>query len=482
MNLAEFDTSRMTSAEKAELLELLEARNKLRMENQLAHYKPYQKQKDFHAEGGRTGIRERLLMAGNQLGKSYSAGYETAMHLTGRYPSWWAGKRFTSPTAGWAASLTSQGTRDTVQRMLLGRPGSWGTGAIPMDAIVEIKRSAHGVSDAVETILVRHSGGGLSTITLKTYDQGRERWQGETLDFVWFDEEPPADLYFEGLTRTNATAGVVWMTFTPLLGMSSIVKRFLIDKAPGTSITSMTIDDAEHYTAEQRALIIAAYPAHERDARAKGIPTMGSGRVFPIAEESITVQQFPIPYYWPRICGLDFGWDHPFAAAWLAMDPDTDTIYVYDCFKVREQTPVMHAATMRGKGQWIPVAWPHDGLQHDKGSGTELKTLYAAQGVRMLAEKATWPDGGNSVEKGLMDMMDRMQTGRFKVFAHLADFFEEFRLFHRKDGKLVKEGDDILSAARYALMMIRFARVQEDRLGAAMTFTPLGVLDDVAGY
>lgn len=124
------------------------------------------------------------------------------------------------PATGWAASETSQGTRDTVQRILMGQVGAWGTGAIPKDAIVEIKRAAHGVPDAIETILVRHGGGGdvqagTSRITLKTYDQGRARWQGETLDFVWFDEEPPEDIYFEGLTRTNARNGIVTLTFVP---------------------------------------------------------------------------------------------------------------------------------------------------------------------------------------------------------------------------------------------------------------------------
>ncbi len=472
------DLSALTLAEKREFLELLEQKDRLIRENQLVRYKPYPKQRAFHCAG----TRERLLMAGNQLGKTWAAAFETAMHMTGRYPDWWQGRRFDAPVQGWAASLTSQGTRDTVQRLLLGQPEAHGTGAIPKECLIEVKKSAHGVADAVESILVRHRGGGESRITLKTYDQGRERWQGATLDFVWLDEEPPADLYFEALTRTNATNGIVWMTFTPLLGMSEVVKRFLIEKAPGTSITTMTIEDAEHYTPEQRAAIIAAYPAHERDARASGVPTMGSGRVFPVAEEAIKCAAFQIPYYWPRICGIDFGYDHFFAAAWLAHDPDTDTLYVYDVYRQRLATPAIHAATMRAKGQWIPVSWPHDGLQHDKGSGDELAQLYKAQGIAMLPEKATWPDGGNSVEKGLIDLLERMQTGRFKVFSHLSEWFEEFRLYHRKNGQLVKENDDAISATRYALMMLRFAKVQQNAQQGSGNWIGMGVLDQTTGY
>lgn len=436
-------------------------------ENKLQDYKPYKKQSDFHRAGGDEGVRERLLIAGNQLGKTLAAGFETSMHLTGEYPDDWDGVVFERETAGWAGSVTSQSTRDTVQRILLGKPGEWGTGAIPKSRIIETKRAAGGVPDLVESITVRHVSGGISRLTLKTYDQGRERWQGETLNFVWYDEEPPLDLYIEGLTRTNATQGIVYVTFTPLLGMSEVVRRFLIEKAPGTHVTTMTIDDAEHYSPEQRRAIIASYPAHEREARANGIPTLGSGRIFPISEDVIREKAIQIPPHWPRIVGIDFGWDHPTAAAWIAWDRDTDTVHIYDCYRVKESTPMIHAMAIKAKGAWIPVAWPHDGLQHDKGSGIQLAEQYRKQGLAMLSEKASHApskgeqegSGGNGVEAGVMDMLDRMQTGRLKVASHLHDWFEEFRLYHREDGKIVKVNDDLMSATRYALMMIRHAKV-----------------------
>ena len=448
-------------------MKMLEARARMRAENQLATYRPYAKQQEFHTAGANPKIRERLLIAGNQLGKTYSAAYETAMHLTGRYQDDWPGARFADPVIGWAASETSQSTRDSVQRLLLGQVGSWGTGAIPADCVMETKRAAHGVADAIETILVKHVTGGTSRVTLKTYDQGRERWQGETLDFVWFDEEPPEDLYIEGLTRTNATDGIVWITFTPLKGMSDVVKRFLIDKSPGTSVTTMTIHDAEHYTPEQRAAIIASYPSHVREARAMGTPTLGSGRIYPVDETLITCEPFAIPAHWVQIGGLDFGWDHPSAAVKLAWDKDSDTVYVIAAHRQREQTPVLFAAAIKPWGDWLLWAWPHDGLQHDKGSGQALRDQYQVQGLKMLKDKATHPPakndaegtGGNGVEAGVLDLLDRMQTGRFKVFKHLGDWFEEFRMYHRKDGKIVKIDDDLMSATRYANMMKRFAKI-----------------------
>jgi phage terminase large subunit-like protein len=462
--------SSLSRGEKLELLALLEERQRIKNGNKLADYGAYLKQKEFHAAGSK--FRERLLMAGNQLGKTWSAGFETAMHLTGRYPDWWQGKTYDKAVAGWAAGVTGEVTRDSVQRVLTGRINAIGTGAIPQDAIKD-KSMKRGVADAIDTMVIRWGGGGdiqagESLLGFKSYDQGREKFQAETLDFVWLDEEPEVDIYTESLTRTNATGGIVYMTFTPLKGMSDVVKRFLLDKMPGTNVTVMTIEDAEHYTPEQRAEIIASYPAHEREARTKGIPTLGSGRIFPIDEELIKVDPMEIPKHWVQIGGIDFGWDHPSAAVKLAWDRDADVLYVTAAHRQKEQTPVLFAATVKPWGDWLPWAWPHDGLQHDKGSGEQLKEQYKAQGLAMLEDKATHPPadgepegtGGNGVEAGIMDLLDRMQTGRFKVFRHLEDWFQEFRMYHRKDGKIVKLDDDLISATRYASMMKRFAITQ----------------------
>jgi hypothetical protein len=239
-------------------------------------------------------------------------------------------------------------------------------------------------------------------------------------------------------------------------------------------VTQMTIDDAEHYTPEQRAAIIAAYPPHERDARTRGIPIMGSGRVFPVPESDIVCEPFAIPEHWPQINGLDFGWDHPFGATNCAWDKDADCFYVCKEFAVREQTPLYHAGAVKPWGAWIPCAWPHDGLQHDKGSGEELANQYRSEGLAMLAERATFDDGGNGVEAGLFQMLDRMQTGRWKVFSTCGGWLGEFRLYHRKDGLVVKLKDDLISSSRYALMMRRFAKTKPKRKADRDEYTRTG--------
>lgn len=371
---------------------------------------------------------------------------------------------------GWALGESMESTRDTLQRLVLGRPGEWGTGTIPEKLIIDVKR-AQGIADSVDAVFVKHVSGLVSRLYFKSYEKGRSKLQGETLDFAALDEEPPIDIYTEVLTRTNATKGIVWITFTPLLGMSEVVRLFLQRPTPDRSDTNMTIDDVGHYSQEERNRIIESYPEHEREARAKGIPILGSGRVWPIAESAISVDPFPIPDHWPIICGVDFGIDHPSAGAWLAWDRDTDTLYVYDTYRVSNETPAQIVPRITQRGDWVPVAWPADGLQRSKGDGIQLAEQYRSHGANMLHEYAQLPETGDeegkktsrtSVEAGVMMMFDDMKRGKFKVFKGLDDWFSEFRLYHRKDGLIVKLQDDLLSATRYAYVMKRYAATPPD--------------------
>lgn len=205
--------------------------------NRLKFYEPYRKQQEFHAAGAVH--HERLFMAGNQLGKTWAGGFETAMHLTGRYPDWWKGATFDKPPIIWASGVTGESTRDNPQRVLIGDPPKeeqWGTGTIPKDCLLDWDR-AMGVPNLLDNVRVKWGGGGdvqagEALCYFKAYEKGREKWQGPTIDGVWFDEEPPLDIYTEGLTRTNRgqRSQFIYITFTPLLGMSEVVSLFLLEQ------------------------------------------------------------------------------------------------------------------------------------------------------------------------------------------------------------------------------------------------------------
>jgi phage terminase large subunit-like protein len=433
-------------------------------ETKLVDYRAYKKQREFHDAGREH--PERLLMAANRVGKTYCGAAEVAIHLTGRYPNWWRGREFKKPNRWWAASETTEMTVAGVQANLAGRvEDGIGNGMVPKDAIVEDKKKSHGFPGALEFMIVRHGGGGdvqagRSYLGFKSYDQGREKFQAETLDGVWLDEEPKSDLYFEALTRISTTGGMVFMTFTPLKGPTDVVIRFMQDKPAGTKIINMTIEDAEHISPEDREMIIARYPEHELEARVKGVPALGEGRVFPVTEKSITCKRFTPPSHFWRIGGIDFGWKpHPSAAIELLWDRDHDVFYVSRAWRETEKTPVMMAAALRSWGvPWMPWAWPHDAMQERQdNSGYNLAQQMRDQGLFMLPEHAQYVDGTNGREAGVRQMLDLMYSGRWYVFDDLTDWFEEFRFYHRKEGKIVALLDDLLSATRYAYMMRRFA-------------------------
>jgi hypothetical protein len=232
--------------------------------------------------------------------------------------------------------------------------------------------------------------------------------------------------------------------------------------SPDRVWVNMTLDDIPpdgHMTADAKAKLIAGFPPHEREARARGVPMMGSGRVFTATEESISEPPIEhIPAYWAKIWGIDPGIGHPFGAALLLWDRDNDVLHVHHVLRMSDATPMIHAMAMRKVAAAVPVAYPKDAADREKGTGIPLAALYKAQNLQMLPEHATWDGSSMSTEAGITELQERMATGRFKVAAQLAEFWEEYRNYHRKDGQIVKLKDDILSAIRVAVMMKRFAK------------------------
>lgn len=448
-----------------DLAALVAAFDKAADANRLMAYDPYPWQRQFHAAGKDN--PERMLMAANRVGKTLSAGAEVAMHLTGDYPDWWEGRRFDKPILCWTGSPTNETSRDIVQKELLGGSGdATGTGWVP-------KRKLHGkpttrqagVRNVVDLFQVKHKSGGVSTCVLKTYEQGWRKWQGTAPHVVWLDEEPENYMvYSEAQTRTLTSSGILLVTFTPLLGVTELVQHFY-DGGPGIYLKSATWDDAPHLSQEDKDRLRLSYRAHELEARAMGTPMMGEGAVFPVADADIRVNAFDVPRHWSRIKGCDFGMDHPAAGVEIAWDRDGDIVYVIDCYKKSQESAPYHAAWFNKANKHIPVSWPHDGMNREKSGGRNLADAYRAHGVNMLSKSARYPKTPGEQEKGgaqpvepiVDEVLERMITGRFKVFAHLHDWFEEKRSYHRKDGRIVDRRDDILKATFYAVMMKRYA-------------------------
>jgi len=448
-----------------ELEKLLADATKLLRVRKLYRYKPYPWQREFH-DAGLTNP-DRMLMAANRVGKTEGAAAEVAYHLTGEYPEWWKGKRFDSAVLVWVGSVTNEASRDITQKALLGGTGEdLGTGYIPKHLIVGKPQFRQaGVSDVVDTVKVRHKSGGVSTAVFKTYDQGWRKWQGTAPHVVWMDEEPDdMRIFTESQTRVLTSKGILLVTFTPLMGETELVLTFTQPKGPGVYLKTATWDDAPHLAEDEKSRLKMVYPSYELDARTKGVPMMGEGRVFSVSEDEIRCAPFEIPRYFAQIVGVDFGIDHPAAGVRLAWNRDGDTLYVVEGYRIAGKTAEYHGPRVKKLTQdWIPVAWPHDGMNRDKASGKVLKDQYAAEGVgTMLTMSARYDNdkgGPQAQEPVILDVLERMNTGRFRVFSTCTEWFEEFRSYHRKDGKLVAVRDDLLKATFYAVMMRRFAKL-----------------------
>ena len=458
-------------------LEKLEYVNSI---NRLFKYDPYPYQRNFHnAQGFDTAepAKQRFLMAANGVGKTICGGMEAAMHLTGIYPDWFTGTSFHYPVEMVVGAKTNDAAVKVVQKILFGDAmdkASLGTGCIPKKYLNTNFKMKPGIPGAIGEAMVKHVSGRWSKVAVMSYDQKPKAFMGIRFDVGWLDEEPPSDIWSQFIRGTlSRIKAILYITATPEEGMTQTVIQFSNDLKKGQALIQATWEDAPHLSDEEKEQRLAAFPEHERDMRSKGIPMFGQGLIFPFPDEQLLIEPFQIPDYWPQIVGVDFGGGrskggHPFAAANLAWDRDSDTVYLTAEYRVKAQIPTQHADTIKKWGDWKPVAWPHDGLNTEKGTGDELRKSYEHAGLKMLRDKATNPpdsaqgqkegDGGISREKSLLDLYDRMENGKFKVFRTCPMFMEEKRMFHRdENGKIVDLMDDVISAVRYGHMMLRHA-------------------------
>lgn len=413
--------------------------------------------------------KERLFMASNRTGKSIAGAFEMACHLTGEYPDWWIGARFDHPIAAWAMGSTARSTRDIVQKELLGPIGAWGTGMIPKERMGRFW-ALQGTPQGVDVIEVKHKSGGMSTLGFKNYEQDVAAFYGTALHAIWLDEECPQNIYNESLMRTMTTKGIVFVTFTPLKGLTPFTVNFLskaeflagarpitvpanVNKEEGEDsrfkdlVTRKAViqagwDDAPWLEEEDKAAMLDDTLPHLRAARSKGIPAMGSGNIYPIPYEEVSCAPFKIPDHYKRMYALDVGWNRT-AALWAAIDPDTDTIYIHDEHYMGEQVPPVHAAAIRGRGEWIPGVIDPASRGRSQIDGLNLFQIYKELGLKL--DKAN-----NEVESGIALVWALMSTGKLKFFSNLTHLPAEYLLYRRDEkGRIIKEKDHLMDCLRY---------------------------------
>ncbi|MCH8505367.1 MAG: hypothetical protein LAT50_13710 [Ectothiorhodospiraceae bacterium] len=235
-------------------------------------------------------------------------------------------------------------------------------------------------------------------------------------------------------------------------------------------------EDVPHLSAKDQAELERSIPPHQRDARKKGVPSLGAGAIYPVPEEDIKVAPFPIPAHWPRCFGFDVGWNRT-AAIWGAIDRESNTVYLYSEHYRGKAEPSVHAASMRKRGVWIPGAIDPAARGRSQKDGEQLYQNYLDLGLDITK-------ADNAREAGIEAVFEALSTGQMKVFSTLEHWLTEYRLYRRDEkGNIVKVDDHLMDATRYLKMTgLRIARSKVQALAAQRGHTAMRQTPDGAGY
>ena len=211
-------------------------------------------------------------------------------------------------------------------------------------------------------------------------------------------------------------------------------------------IVTCTWDQVPHLGEVEKKRLLTTYPDYQRDARSKGVPSLGAGSIYRVPESEFKIDPFPIPKHWPRGYGMDVGWKRT-AGIFGALDRDTDTMYLYALHYRGHEEPSVHADGIKAvAGDWMPGRIDPAAAGRTQDDGDQLLRQYREKGlILQMADHA--------VEAGIFAVYERLSTGRLKVFSSLSPWFMEYRLYRRNEkGAIVKDNDHLMDATRYLIL------------------------------
>lgn len=222
--------------------------------------------------------------------------------------------------------------------------------------------------------------------------------------------------------------------------------------SPSKYLVSCGWDDVPHLDEKTKKELLAATPPHLRDARSKGIPSLGSGAIYPVAESEIIIEPFKIPGFFPRAYAMDVGWNKT-AALWGAKDPDANIIYLYSEHYKGQAEPSIHAQAIRSRDDWIKGCIDPASRGRSQKDGVALFDVYRDLGLTLIPAE-------NAVESGIYDVWQRLSGGGLRIFSSLSNTLAEYRLYRRDEkGKIVKEFDHLMDCMRY--LVVNFDRIAQ---------------------
>ena len=446
--------------------------------NQLKYFRPFQHQYNFFA----TGKHERRgILAANRIGKTVSTCFETAYHLTGQYPDWWQGHRFTSPITCMVAGEGWSQVALVLQNELLGSQDvkiteNLGTGAIPRNCIiVDTMRNDGANCIGVE---IKHVSGANSYLLFANYTQEVRQLQGFKLNLAVFDEQPPDDFFSEIVTRTATTQGKVLCSFTPLKGLNGLVSKFW-NKEEGYNYIRVSWDDVPEYDPwgqpfllkETRRQLERDYLPHEREARIAGKPVMGKGAVFQLADwAAVTYKTGEVDFNRmpniQRVIALDLGLvNDKTVISLMYWEPNEKVAYLHRQIVIQgieEAVPTQYVNhLLRPEVFGTPIVLPADAGTQGRYtmSSSSIRELFESYGLN-LYEKAIMnpPDQygkqTNHKSYGINQMRQMFEMGSLYVNENCTNFLSEAQNYFVDEKGRFSDPDDCIDSCRYALIAV----------------------------
>ena len=462
-----------------QLLKMKRARDSIAKDmqfNTLKWFRPFKYQSQFF-ETGATHTR-RGMIAANRAGKTIASTYETAYHLTGRYPKNWKGKKWDKPIIAMASGESWEQVAKTLQSKLLGcddikQSYKLGTGSIPRECIDEKSIRTDGAN--VLAVEVWHSSGGKSKLYFSNYTQQVRHLQGFELDLVVLDEQPPDEIFSELVVRTAQRNGQVLCSFTPLKGMSGLVRKFW-DKIDGYTHVRVTWDDVPYenewgepfFSKEERDQLARDFMPWERECRMNGIPLVGQGVVFPLLNwptyKSTEVELRNDPKM-ERLISFDLGIKNdPTVISFFFRDPVEEIIYLHRQIKIPSgETPedyVHYLLDVESRG--VPIALPHDGSQPGRYTLTEQSVREVFEdnyGLNVIPGAILNPanDQGkvtNHKSYGINIMRLGMERGTLRINETCVAFLDEARNYAIDEAGRFSDPDDHIDSARIGILAL----------------------------
>ncbi len=454
-----------------ERIRLIESElQKRRSQDNLSRYnvgkKVHEKQLAFH----KCPKRNRWVFGGNRSGKTECGAVEAVYMARGIHPY----RQNKDNVFGWIVSLSTQVQRDVAQAKVLRYLNPQWIEDITM--LSGKKESAeYGVIDQIR---VKNVFGGISVIGFKSCDQGREKFQGSSLDFVWFDEEPPKDIYDECRMRVFDKKGDIFGTMTPLKGLTFIYDEIYLNSKNSSEVWCEFMEWADNPFLDEQALqeLNDSLSGDQLESRRYGKFHEGTGLVYPEFDQNThVIEPFNVPSEWQDIISIDPGFNNPLSAHWYAVDYDGNVYVTAEHFEAGKDV-AYHAN--RIKEISARIGWKTDSKGRVSAiidSAANQKTLATNKSVTELFYDngiICNPHVNKDMFSGIQRVKDylRIKDGKPKlyIFKTCVNLIRELKSYWWGEGERPKKIDDhALDELRYYLMrkpVASVARVKKSEI------------------